>query len=120
MLQFDSDFELKAKHSIEGLSSQFIKRHPKETILCEFLKKYAHLGKLPDILKTFLSKNKLTINQLYEALRYPTDPSFTDTRSYLSIKYRGKEGIAFFETLVTDIGEARKAAVVYGRSLEPK
>ena len=120
LLQFDPNFELNPKHSIEGLSSNFIKNNPKEVVLCNFLKKYTHLGQLPSILKSFLDENKLTINQLYEALRYPTDTSFANIKSYLSLKYKGEEGIEFFKNLLRDIEEARKAAVTYGRSYEPK
>lgn len=120
LLQFDPHFELKAKHSIEGLSSRFIKDNPKEKGLCNFFKKYTHMDQLPKILRDFLSDNNLTINQLYEALRYPTDPSFATIRSYLSVKYKGEEGIEFFKILLCDIEKARKAAVSYGRSFEPK
>ena len=120
LLQFEPAFKLKAKHSIEGLSSKFIKDNSKEKELCDFLKKYTHLGQLPQILKEFLTDNKLTINQLYETLRYPTDPSFSKIRSYLPIKYKGKEGVDFFKNLLSDIEEARKAAVAYGRKYEPK
>ena len=120
LLQFDPHFELKAKHSIEGLSSKFLKDNPKEKDLCNFLKKYTHIGQLPKILKDFLIDNNLTINKLYEALRYPTDPSFSIIRSYLPVKYKGEEGIEFFKSLLCDIEQARKAAVAYGRSFEPK
>lgn len=120
LLQFDSDFELKAKHSIEGLRSKFIKNNPSEKNLCNFLKKYTHRGHLPEILKNFLDKNNISINQLYEALRYPTDSSFATLRSYLQVKYKGEDGINFFKELVQDIQKARKSAVKYGRSFEPK
>jgi hypothetical protein len=95
LLQFDPNFELKAKHSIEGLSSKFIKDNPKENDLCNFLKKYTYMGQLPKILKDFLTDNNLTINQLYEALRYPTDPLFATIRSYLHVKY--KKGYLSFQ-----------------------
>ena len=62
LLQFDPEFELKAQHSIEGLSARFIKDNKKEKELCDFLKKYTHLGQLPTILREFLSNNNLTIN----------------------------------------------------------
>ena len=116
LLQFDPNFELKAKHSIEALSSKFIKDNSSEKILCAFLRKYTHRGQLPEILKNFLDKNNISVNQLYEALRYPTDPSFATIRTYLQIKYRGEDGINFFKELVQDIEEARIAAVKYGRS----
>jgi hypothetical protein len=119
LLQFDPTFKLKAQHSIESLSARFIKDNPSERELCNFLKKYTHLGELPEMLKKFLTTNNLTINKLYESLRYPTDPSFTQIREYLCIKYKGKEGIIFFEELLCDIEKARIAAVLYGRNNKP-
>jgi hypothetical protein len=52
-------------------------------------------------------------------LRYPTDPGFEQIREYLCIKYKGEEGIPFFEELLCDIKISRKAAVVYARSRRP-
>lgn len=118
LMQFDSDFTLKAKHSIEGLGAEFIKNNPEEKVLCYFLKKYTHLGKLPTILKAFLDDNKLTVNKLYESLRYPTDSTFTDIRGYLALKYQDNESIPFFEELIDDINNARQSAVEYGRSFK--
>lgn len=119
LLQFDPTFELKAKHSIEGLSARFIKDNPSHKELCSFLKKYTNMGKLPELLKDFLSQNNLSINKLYEALRYPTDPSFNQIRDYFNIKYKEEEGFHFFEELLCDIEKARIAAVSYGRANEP-
>ena len=119
LLHFDPSFELKAKHSIAGLSDRFIKNNLSEKELCDFLKKYIHFGKLPELLKDFLTINNLTINKLYEALRYPTDPSFTLIREYLCFKYKGDEGIHFFEELLSDIEKARIAAVSYAKARKP-
>jgi DNA-binding phage protein len=111
-------FELKPKHSLEHLCSVFIKNFPKETELCNFLKEYIHAGKLPTLLSDFIKENGLTIDQLYEALRYPTDPSFTTIRSYLDLKYKGEEGLEFFKKLCDDIEIVRKAAVKLGRTYQ--
>ena len=119
LLQLDPTFELKAKHSIEGLSARFIKNNPSEKELCDFLKKYTYLGKIPRLLKDFLFDNNLSVNKLYEALRYPTDQSFSKTRKYMCIKYKEEDGIQFFEELLCDIKKARIFAVSYGRANKP-
>ncbi len=119
LLQFDPSFELKAKHSIEGLSARFIKDNSSEIELCNFLKKYTYIGKLPKLLKDFLVRNDLTINKLYEALRYPTDPNFSQNRKYLCIKNKGEEGVLFYKGLLADIENARIATVSFGRANKP-
>ncbi len=70
------------------------------------------------ILKEFLDSNHLGFQDLYEALRYPSDPNFNAFNSYLNLKYKGKDGIEFFTRLQQDIISARIAARKLGLILE--
>lgn len=108
----------KKDHNINDLCRQFSKKYPNETVLIRFFEKYTSKPHLPPLLQQFLKDNNLSIQKLYEALRYPSH-DFVILRKYSMLKYKGSKGNTFFVDLSTGIGELRSAAVNLGRSLKP-
>jgi hypothetical protein len=119
-LMLEPSCNLKAEHRTQRLCSHFIKYYPESKKLGDFFRRYSEVNSLPGFLKDFVQKNSLSINELYEALRYPTDRTFSQLREYISLQYKGMNGIAFFTELRDDIETARKEIVQLGRSLEDK
>ncbi len=118
-LLVDPNESVEKLHNIVDLCKKFKKKYPEESRLQQFFDKYTDTKRMPDILKRFLTDNNLQINNLYQALRYPT-PDFLMMRKYSSLKYHGEEGNLFFIELYRDIKNVRIAAVHLGRRLETK
>jgi len=112
--------DVKAKHTVQLMSRQFYNAYPGEKELNGFLRKYTEEGNLPAILGEFLRDNAMPFDDLYQALRYPSDRDFQIFKKYIELKYRGSEGMPFFEELHEDIEAIRVAAVRLGRFLKPK
>jgi len=110
--------ELKPTHGIVQLCEEFIAAHPNEQVIALFLRKFTVEECLPEMLRAFLKANSLSIEQLYQAVRYPTDTKFVRIWNYLDLQYNGDDGVAFFCDLSKNIRKMRRAAVRHGRSLE--
>ena len=115
-----ADQNVEPIHTIDKLCHQFRGVYPKETELIDFFTKFTDKQRLPALLLGFLNDNSLTPNDLYQAVRYPSDRSSQTLRKYMGLKCQGKDGIPFFRELVEDIKAIRVAAVRLGRSLEPR
>lgn len=109
---------VKPKHGIGRLCRQFTRAYPDEKELIDFLTKFTDEQRLPALLGDFLRDNGLTLNDLYQAVRYPSDQDFHNLRTYVELKYKGENGLPFFKELSDDIKAIRIAAVKLGRSLE--
>jgi len=114
------DQNVKPQHTIGRLCRQFSRAYPNETELIDFFAKFTDEQRLPALLANFLKDNSLTLNDLYQAVRYPSDQDFQTLRKYVELKYQGEEGLPFFQELVGDIKAIRVSAVRLGRSLEPE
>lgn len=115
-----SQTEVKPTHTVQHLCRQFYNAYPGERELNSFLRKYTEEANLPAILGDFLRDNAMTFDDLYQALRYPSDRNFQTLKTYIELKYKGTKGIPFFKELHQDIEAVRVAAVRLGRSLETK
>lgn len=105
-------------HKISTLRSRITAMYPGEDVMNGFLSKYTDDHEMPELLVRFLEVNNLSVDQLYQAFRYPS-PDFVETHSYADLKYQGEAGTHFFEELAKDIKELRLAAIKLGRRLEP-
>jgi hypothetical protein len=105
-------------HKISALRNRIAAMYPGENVMNVFLSKYTVQDDMPELLVRFLDVNKLSVDQLYQAFRYPS-PDFEETHSYADLKYQGEAGTLFFEELAKDIKELRFAAIRLGRRLEP-
>jgi hypothetical protein len=61
---------------------------------------------------------KNPVDKFYESLRYPFDLKFTQNFKHLVLQYKGREGLPFYQELITDIWSLRKLAVSLGRKNE--
>jgi hypothetical protein len=91
--------EVKPLHGIQRLCRQFSAAYPNEIELNAFLQKYTEESQLPSLLREFLRDNALTLGDLYEVLRYPSDKDFVDLKRYVRLKYKGQRGVPFFQEL---------------------
>ncbi len=109
---------LKLDHDIEKLFKEFTQLYSDETPIICILKKYISNCPTIEPLKRFFSQNGISSNRFYEALRYPCDKNINNSFEHIFLKYNGKEGINFFETLKNDISNLQKLFVTLGRSYE--
>lgn len=105
------------QHNIGDLCSRFRIKYPDQDTLNNFFERYTTDDHAPELLQRFRIDNGLSMNGLYQALRYPS-PDFASMRIYASLKYKGESGTSFFSNLVNDIRKTRVAAVALGRALE--
>lgn len=115
-LLVDPTETIEKQHDITDLCTRLKAKYPDQDVLLCFLNKYTDENHMPELLKRFLAENNVTVNGLYQALRYPS-PDFTTMRTYASLKYHGEDGTSFFDTLHHDIKGVRVAAVSLGRGL---
>jgi hypothetical protein len=73
---------------------------------------------MPEMLIDFLEKNESSVDRFFESLRYPFDRSLSQSYKHIMLKYKGSEGLPFYEELVADIGTMAKCAVSLGRKLK--
>ena len=110
---------VKPRHSIGRLCREFSQAYPDEEGLIAFFGRFTEEQRLPALLSNFLRENGLTLDDLYQAVRYPSDQDFQALRKYVELKYKGQDGLPFFSELAQEIKAIRVAAVRLGRSLEP-
>ncbi|HCU48004.1 TPA: hypothetical protein DIC39_03025 [Patescibacteria group bacterium] len=67
-------------------------------------------------IKNFLDTNALSIDDLYEAFRYPTDKNFNEVYKYLALKYRGRKLLPYIELIIEDSIQLRRETVSFYRS----
>lgn len=109
---------VKPKHNIRELCMEFKAKYPFERELNEFFTKYTDNADLPTCLKEFFTENEIEFKDLYEALRYPSNPNFERMKTYSSLAYKGGDSLPFFQELHNDIVKVRRVAVKLGRSFE--
>ncbi len=68
----------------------------------EISKRHIEDESINDILKSFMDVNKLSVDELYMALRYPTDKRLIKDYSYFELKYKESEIIPYINLLISD------------------
>lgn len=109
----------KKNHKIKNLLNRFETKFPRHKIT-QLLAPYIDDEKLLEPIKTFCGDSSVSVDEFYQALKYPE--SFDGEKIYIHthLKYRGEEGLEFFSRLVEDIIQLRLEVVKLGRSLEGK
>lgn len=102
-------------HKLSELVLMFEKHFPTQAISAT-IKKYIFQDQLPEVLSSFCITSKITIDDYYQALKYPQSTS-GDVYNHCQLKYREEEGVKFFEDLLKDIGEVIIEIVALGRSM---
>lgn len=106
---------VKTSHKLSQLVADFEESFPHH-ILGVIARKYTVQNQLPEMLGFFCKTSGTTIDDYYQALKYPQSTRGTVYKHY-PLKYRGEGGVLFFEGLAKDIDEAVKQTVALGRSL---
>jgi hypothetical protein len=110
--------DTKLDHRMTRLLESFMAAFPNEHELTKVFQKYITRSAMTELLSEYLEQNGLSVDNFYESLRYPFDRKFAQNYEHLVLKYKGREGLPFYEQLVTDIGSLAKMAVSLGRKLE--
>ena len=104
-------------HRLSHLVSEFEAKFPEHAIGV-IAKKYIAQDQLPDVLASFCETSDVTIDDYYQALKYPQSTHCNVYKHY-PLEYKGEEGIPFFEDLAKDIKEAVQEIVALGRLICP-
>ena len=102
-------------HKLSNLLGEFGKLFPNHS-MGTTLAHYINLDQLPEPLASFCSQSSITIDDYYQALKYPESTRGSIYR-HTPLKYRSDVGLAFFNGLVKDIKQVRLDAVTLGRSI---
>lgn len=97
-----STFNRKANHKISKLVNSIAKLYKNSKIL-DFYFKYTKMNNIPEPLRSFFSKSCISVNEYYQAFKYPEN--FENNKEYMHIelKYKGNEGLNFYQDLYKDI-----------------
>ena len=108
-------FSPENRHNLSELLDTFESKFPSYA-LCTRFRKYIVTEYLPEPLAAFCSHSDVTIDDYYQALKYPVSTNGAMFH-HSPLKYHGSTGLSFFEGLVSDIADIRKEAVSLGRSI---
>jgi hypothetical protein len=108
----------KLEHNLIQLQERFAKRYANQYTLIAYFAKYLDKSQMPGLLRTFLNGNNLTVNRFYESFRYPANKDLSQEFKYFTLKYKGLNGVDFYETLANDISEMMRLIVALGNSLK--
>jgi len=102
-------------HKLSELLSGFESHFPKHTI-GSIARKYILPGQLSPILTSFCAESGISIDQYYQALKYPES---TSGRVYQHdpLMNHGESGLPFLKELAADIDQIVAATVRLGKSL---
>jgi len=108
---------IKHNHKIEKLYKEFCKYFPNHNIIIGILNKYLGLNiKLVEPLNTFFTKNNISVDNYYIALKYPESHNTIIKYDYDSLKFKGGKAIEFYKQLSQDISSMMKESVSFGRN----
>ena len=111
--------QVKATHTLSSLLHQVegVASIPEE--MKEIIREYV-IAKENDIFfAPFLAENQLSIDDLYESLRYPSDRNFKSLNNYyFSLHYNEEKAIKFFEKIMIDIRTLQKSGTILYRETE--
>ena len=107
----------KSSHKLSQLVAAFEEQTPGHAIGAT-ASKYIAQNQLPELLASFCRTSNITIDDYYQALKYPQSTHGSVYKHY-PLKYKGVGGVAFFEGLARDIREIVPQVVTLGRSICP-
>lgn len=108
---------VKKSHRLSALLSDFNSSFPSNG-LDPLLAPYLDNSQLRQPLAEFCAESSITIDDYYQALKYPEGTSGKAFK-HTPLKHRGRAGVTFFESLVEDIGNIRREAVALGTAICP-
>jgi hypothetical protein len=109
--------EVRRGHKISELYGRFCELFP-EVSVAELLKPHISEIDPTSVPGIFLSSNGISIDELYQALRYPTSTK-GDNYSHGPLGHNEGDGLRYFQELNHCVTQLRHEAVALGRSLIP-
>lgn len=104
-------------HKLSELLQDFNNHIPSNSLSVIF-DKYINQQNLPSILKKYCAKSGISIDDYYQSLKYPESTRGNVFQHY-PLKYKGEDGVQFFNDLINDIEIVRKDSVALGRNICP-
>lgn len=102
-------------HKLSDLLGEFNRLFP-DHILGVLLSRYIVQARLPEPLASFCLESSLSIDEYYQALKYP-ESTHGKVYRHTPLKYRSDAGVPFFNALISDIKQIRQVAVALGRAI---
>lgn len=105
-----ADIPLKG-HSLTAILNKTKSAHPNAEFI-EIIEKYLHENKLPEIIKNFVNETSISIDEWYQAFKYP-ESNNGSIYAHDKLQFQTENGADFFGDLAKDIHEIRIASVKY-------
>jgi hypothetical protein len=105
---------VETKHKLSDLLKAFNDLFPGHSLYI-LLSRYIIKDQLSEPLASFCSQSSISIDDYYQALKYPESTKGSIYR-HTPLKYRSDSGLSFFNGLINDIKQIRFDAVALGRS----
>ncbi|WP_126456004.1 hypothetical protein [Sulfuriflexus mobilis] len=109
------DIKIKTNHKLSDLHSSF-ETYYSNNKLSQYIEKYITQNKLPVLLNEFCEECGMSMDEYYQALKYPESTKGKPYR-HTPLKYKGEQGVPFFKDMLNDIRSLRKEAVSLGRTI---
>ncbi len=108
--------DIKPEHNITNLFDAVQKNEEVPDPLKQIIKKYVSIIETENpVINAFLVTNKITINQMYEFLRYPSDKSFENLTNYIALHYREEKALQNYKDIIIDIKEISRLGTSFYR-----
>jgi hypothetical protein len=111
------NIQIEQSHKLSKLLLDF-KDNFQNCELTLYFEKYIEQNKLPNVLSEFCSTSGISIDDYYQALKYPEGTSGSHFQHY-PLQYRGQRGSQFFKNLGDDIEKILKESLTLGREIYP-
>ena len=111
------DIQIEPSHKLSKLLLDF-QNNFQNCELTPYFEKYIEQNKLPSVLSEFCSTSDISIDDYYQALKYPEGTSGSHFQHH-PLQYRGQKGSQFFQDLGNDIEKIRKKSITLGREIYP-
>jgi len=97
------DYKLKIDHDLEKALDDFISYYQSQNEIVQVLTKYLRSDSMPTLLSEWLYENEISISELYQFLRYPSDKKFEKEIDYSKLTYQEEKGKDLAINIVNDI-----------------
>lgn len=97
------DYKLKIDHDLEKALDDFISYYQSQNEIIQVLTKYLRSDSMPTLLSEWLHENRISISELYQFLRYPSDKKFKKEIDYSKLTYQEEKGKNLATDIVNDI-----------------
>lgn len=94
--------KINTNHSLQKLLSAIKKEKDIPLAVTTVAERHIDINQINHFLKKFITVNKISVDELYMSLRYPTDKKLTKDFSYFELKYKEKKIIPYIEILIAD------------------